>query len=483
MIISIIKGFCVAVIISTILIANAQAQKVRLRAQINPTCTSSQGTAKFSDIFADGNIAVQGGYGCKGVFIYDISNPDAPVLASWYSSATSIQFLEAIVVGNRGYFGSGNGSGVHIVDLTNPYAPVLLGTVDSTHGNGHNAIHEMMVIQQNGATYLLENYNSLSIKPLRIINVTNPATPVFKWEFNPSDVSWVHAMHIRGNRMYTSGWGGKLEIYDISNLATQAPTLIGAIQGDTRNHSTWTSENGNYLYSCRETNDGDLRVYDVSNPAVPFLVRSIKTSDLGLNAVSPHNPVVVGNLLYVAWYQAGMQVFDITDPTFPKRVGQYDTYQPAFAPPAETAKSENKSDKKLPVDAEPWDIVCGRENLQNALPTSYDGNWAVHPFLGQDKILAGDLTYGLIVLDATNVLSILKNRVSDFDGDKRTDFSVFRPSIGAWQIERSSDGLAPRIKTRQVQSGDIMVPGDYDGDGISEIGTFRPSTAHWFIKN
>ena len=52
--------------------------------------------------------------------------------------------------------------------------------------------------------------------------------------------------------------------------------------------------------------------------------------DLGFNAVTPHNPVVMGNKLYVAWYQAGIQVFDITDPADPKRIGQYDTYSADF---------------------------------------------------------------------------------------------------------------------------------------------------------
>ena len=110
------------------------AQKVRLRAKITPDCIpSGNADAKFADIFGDGNIAVQGTYNCRGVFIYDVSNPDAPVLASYYNPDNNQQFLEAIVVGNRGYFGSGNGNGgVHIVDLTDPYNPQLLGTVDST---------------------------------------------------------------------------------------------------------------------------------------------------------------------------------------------------------------------------------------------------------------------------------------------------------------------------------------------------------------
>ncbi|MBK7393246.1 MAG: hypothetical protein IPI64_08080 [Chloracidobacterium sp.] len=484
----------VAIIFAVLLVvANVSAQKVRLRSQITPNCTAVSGTPtwKFADIFADGNIAVQGSYNCRGAAIYDISNPDAPTLSTWYNpirpgtASTNEQFLEAIVVGNRGYFGSGNGGGVYIVDLTTPSNPILLGRVNSTSGSGHNSIHEMMVFDQGGATYLLENFNSTSTKPLKIINITNPAVPVLKWEFTPIDVTWVHAFHIRGNRMYTSGWGGRIEIYDIGNLATQAPALIGSIVGNTTNHSTWTSEDGRYLYSCRETLDGDLRVYDVLNPAAPVLVRSIKTSELGLNAVTPHNPVVVGNYLYIAWYQAGIQVFDLTDPTFPKKIAQYDTFSPTFAPPAEvsdTTKGTKKTRNRALADNEPWDIVCGAENLQNALPSSYDGNWAVFPLIGQDKVLAGDMTNGLLVLDATGVATLPKNVVSDFDGDKRTDFSVYHPSNGGWQIERSSDGLAVPIRLRAAPVGDVIVPGDYDGDGISEIGTYRPTTAQWTAR-
>ena len=144
---------------STLFSGDAAAQKVRLRSQITPNCGSTS-NLKFADIYADGNIAVQGSFNCRGVFIYDISNPDAPVLASWYNPGANQQFLEAIVIGNRGYFGSGSpstGVGVHIVDLTNPYSPVFLGTVDSTNGNGFRGIHEMMVYRQNDQDFLIDN--------------------------------------------------------------------------------------------------------------------------------------------------------------------------------------------------------------------------------------------------------------------------------------------------------------------------------------
>ena len=328
---------------------DAFARQIKLRSQISPGCATTS-ALKYADIYADGNIAVMGSYNCRGAFIFNISNPDAPVLSSWYNPGANQQFLEAIVVGNRGYFGSGNSGGVHIVDLTNPTSPVLLGIVNATSGNGHNSIHEMNVIDQNGQTILVENSNVTSNKIIKFINVTNPASPVFIRDLNPTEPSWVHAMHFRGNRMFTSGFGngsnrGRTEIYDITNISTQAPTLLGfvtdpsaTITNGNKMHSSWTSEDGNYLYSAREETDsngpspGDIRVYDITNPAQPLLVKKISMSDLGINAVTPHNPVVMGNKLYVSWYQAGTQVFDISDPVNPMKIGEYDTYLPEYTP-------------------------------------------------------------------------------------------------------------------------------------------------------
>lgn len=473
---------------ASILSVDVSAQKIRLRSQINPACAVSS-ISKFADIHAEGNIAVMGSYSCRGVFIFDLTNPDAPVLASWYNPSPTQQFLEAIVLNGIGYFGSGttNGEGVHIVDLSNPYAPQLLGKVNSASGNGHNYIHEMMVIEQNGGIFLIENSNTLSNKIIKIINVTNPANPVFVRDLVPTEPRWVHAMHIRGNRMYTSGWGtttnkGKTEIWDISNLATQAPVLLGEIV-DTRAtitagnsmHSSWTSEDGNFLYSARETSNsngqfpGDIRVYNVSVPSQPMLVNSITMNDLGLNAVTPHNPVVMGNKLYVSWYQAGLQVFDITIPADPKRIGQYDTFPQTF-----NAEELNKN-----LTGDPWDVVCGRDNLQNALPTSYDGMWAVYPFLGEDKVILGDMATGLYTVDVTGLNKSSKNIVSDFDGDGKTDLSTFRPQNGQWDVELSSNGGSQT--SLFGLSEDRPVTGDYDGDGKSDIAVWRPSTGIWYV--
>ena len=466
------------------------AQQVRIRSQFTPSCGS--GNQKFADIYADGNIAVLGTFSCRGVYIFDVSDPDSPLLSSHYNPGGNIQFLEAIVIGNRGYFGSGNGFGVHIVGLSNPADPVQLGTVDPAHGNGHVSVHEMIVFDQGEKRFLIENFNSSSTtKVLKIIDVTNPAAPVFVRDLVPTEPQWVHAMHVRGNRMFTSGWGnssnrGRTEIYDISNLATTAPTLLGFVEdvsGTTAGnsmHSSWTSEDGNFLYSAREiggnaangSNPGDIRVYNITDPAVPLLVKKISMNEFGLNAVTPHNPVVMGNKLYVSWYQAGVQVFDIgADPASPKHIGQYDTYLPEFVLSTEEKNFVDRLD--------PWDTVCATPEFQNSVPTGFAGDWAVFPFLGENKVIAGDLASGLLILDVTGLNAPRKNGVSDFDGDRKTDFSVFNPSLGSWTIESSSN--ASQYQVSWGLPGDLSVAADYDGDGRTDPAVWRPSNGRWYI--
>ncbi len=484
-------AFVLGILVSVFLISQESfAQRIRLRGKVTPDCPArGNPNWKFADLYGEGNIAVQGTYYCTGAFIYDISNPDAPVLASWYNPGNDQQFLEAIIFNGRGYFGSGNGGGVHIVDLSNPYNPRLLGIVNSSNGGGFNSIHEIVVFEQNGRTYLIENYNSISFtKILKVIDVTNPANPIFVRDIVPTEPQWVHAVHVRGNRLYTSGWGnssarGRTEIYDISNIGTQAPRLLGYIEDPSspvtngnNMHSSWTSEDGKYLYSCREVTNsngpspGDVRVYNIENPAQPLLVKRITMSDLNINAVTPHNPVVMGNLLFVSWYQAGLQVFDITNPADPKRVGQYDTFPATFMPPNFSESS---------ILSEPWDLLCASPELQNTLPTTYDGNWAVYPFLGYDKVLVGDMKEGIFIVDVTGIFTPPKNLISDFDGDRKTDFSVFNPTTRTWKIQKSSNGS---IETYQFGlSSDLVKPADYDGDGKSDIAVFRPSNGTWYV--
>jgi hypothetical protein len=66
----------------------------------------------------------------------------------------------------------------------------------------------------------------------------------------------------------------------------------------------------------------------------------------------------------------------------------------------------------------------------------------------------------------------------DFDGDRRADFAVVRPSNNTWHILRGAN--QPASSQQFGTNGDIPVPADYDGDGRTDIAVFRPNEGTWY---
>lgn len=58
----------------------------------------------------------------------------------------------------------------------------------------------------------------------------------------------------------------------------------------------------------------------------------------------------------------------------------------------------------------------------------------------------------------------------DFDGDGRSDISVFRPSSGVWYLDRSGSGFTA---FQFGINGDKPVASDYDGDGKADAAVYR----------
>src|SRR5215472_6592261 len=347
----------------------AQAQGIHtiLRSQTNPYGAYQS----YAGVWGDGNYAYIGSERRNGVLIYDITNPAAPVLASYYAPSTSLDMEDIKVSNGIGYFADNMGSGLHIVDVSDPTNPRLLSQITSANG-GYDNTHKVAIWQN--FVFIPQNLTAPAL--INVFDVSNPAVPVLKTTITATDPQWVNDIDIQDNgsgsvRLYTAGWGGKCDIWDITNIATQAPVLLGSFSAGADGSSASATADGNYLaYTNKNTNGTSyVTIYNISNPASVTVASTLTMSALGIDAVSPHDPRIVGNLLYVSWFQAGTLIFDISNPLSPIFVGSYDTY--------------------------PGTVVA----------TQLDGNWGVYPYLGQDRVLLSDRNTGLYIIDATGVNS------------------------------------------------------------------------------
>ncbi len=347
-------GWLAAGIAATLLwSATAAAENIDLVAQLDPFA----GNDRYGDVWGEGNYAYLGSSSGVGVMIIDISTPSAPFLATTYAPASGGQFQDLKVEAGIGYFASDNGGGLHIVGLADPPAPVLLAQVTSAD-MGYDRIHNIFV--RDGYLYEV----SMQTSTIKVFDVSAPAAPFFVRDIATPDPDLIHDVTVIGSRLFAAGFGGFTYIYDVSQVGTMAPVLLGSVPSGANSHSSWASSDGNLLIVAREIADGDVRIYDVTDPSSPLLLSTIDRTFLGIEAHSPHNPVLFNDgLLFVSWYQAGVVAIDIIDPTDPVRVGNYDTFP-------------------------------GPVSL-------FDGNWGVYPLLGLDRVLASDLDGGLFVLDAT----------------------------------------------------------------------------------
>ena len=69
----------------------------------------------------------------------------------------------------------------------------------------------------------------------------------------------------------------------------------------------------------------------------------------------------------------------------------------------------------------------------------------------------------------------------DFDGDGKTDISIFRPNAQQWWISHSSTGSVAALAFGAGVDAGVPVPSDYTGDGKTDIALWRNTDGSWFI--
>lgn len=233
--------------------------------------TPSGSSSSGNDIALSGN-QVNVALNATALQFLDASNPALPSIQSTFS-AYGIDYcggyMSAMGVspdGNKVY-GTDSCSHFFILDLTNPASPVMLKNYSFN-------MADQIVISKNGQKAFAAAGNVLNI--IDISDSNNPALLSQSTTIGAIGLSGL-ALSPDETKAYTSGCNGMFNIIDVTNYTTLA--LLSTL--DNSNKQCSSGDGGD---SVAISNDGKkayvasgsiLRVFDVSNPAQPYLLGSI----------------------------------------------------------------------------------------------------------------------------------------------------------------------------------------------------------------
>lgn len=117
--------------------------------------------------------------------------------------------------------------------------------------------------------------------------------------------------------------------------------------------------------------------------------------------------------------------------------------------------------------------------------STMNGTWTLY-IVDDAAVDTGNISGGWELTFEANdfVCSTVPRSRADFDGDGKTDVSVFRPSEAIWYVNRSTAGFSA---VKWGLTTDQLIPGDYDGDGKTDWAVYRPTAvptdADLFVLN
>lgn len=197
--------------------------------------------------------------------------------------------LEAVTQGNYAYVATG--SGLAVVDWRNPGRPEVVARLDASDPAEGSAGGILDVKVDGDLATLASNGGS----GITLVDVSDPAEPVEKGFYDAGN--GIHNNFVEGDYAYLT-----------------------------------VNESGEYPFSEART-----EIVDVSDPAAPVKVGGYRLRDqfpdYATAGTSPcHDVYVQDGLLYQAFWDAGIVVADVSDPTDPRTVSHFGAAPAGDAP-------------------------------------------------------------------------------------------------------------------------------------------------------
>lgn len=306
----------------------------------------------------------------------DVTDPRSPEYLGRLPSQTgNAVWRDVKVYANHAFIVADNNGahGMQVFDLTNlrsvdPAAPQTFS--NTAWYGGVTRCHNVFINEDTGYAYLVGC--NVASGGLHIVNVSNPANPVFAANFSADgythDVQTVvyngpDKQHVGKEIAFCSN-EDTVTIVDVANKANMV-MLSRTSYGQSRyTHQGWLSGDQRYFYFDDELDESSLGVrtrthvfdcLDLDNPVYAgYFTSPTRAID--------HNLYVRGNKIYASNYSSGLRVMQIgANPAQMSEVAFFDTF-----------------------------------NTHTA--TNFDGVWSNYPFFESGSIIVNDRQNGLFVL-------------------------------------------------------------------------------------
>ena len=273
--------------------------------------------------------------GCYGdrLYVWDVTDPASPVLSD--SVMVDARVVNDVKVNAEGTIAvitrenaSSRRNGIVILGLDDPAHPVILSEYwETLTGGVHNTYIDGDLV------YAVHNGTA----DLHIIDISDPTAPrqVGRWGVPAHPMKYLHDVHVEDGLAYLSYWDDGLIIIDVGNGVRdgtpQRPQYVsqyryryevdGREYGNTHVAFPYTNADGRkYVFvgdevfppgfeveDLRTTPAGYIHVVDVSDIERPDEVGFYRVPRAG-----PHNVWAENDVLYVAYYNAGLRAVDIS---------------------------------------------------------------------------------------------------------------------------------------------------------------------------
>ena len=293
-----------------------------------------------------------------GTSIIDVSDPeDLVMVRQWEAPDNShthkVQVADGLLLTNHERFRSDDpwSAGLAVYDLADPFDPKSIGFWEST-GNG---VHRI-VYEGGRYAYLSATPDGFTGRIWVVIDLVDPEHPTEvgrwwwpgQWAAGGEEPSWpegqdwkTHHAMVHGDRAYVGLWDGGMVILDIADLAR--PEVVSHLNWDEGGGThTCLPLPGRHLVAVTDEATTDrcegpphrVRVIDTTDEANPSVLAVCPEPEgdfcdrglrFGAHCLHENRPDSYRSeeLLFVTYFNAGVRVYDITDPGAPVEIAWY----------------------------------------------------------------------------------------------------------------------------------------------------------------